>query len=65
MDVGEHFGDGWAVLRRFGLQPTLRKSAEQVNKDCVVAIPGVEQNLKQALICSLGHGPHRFDLMTN
>jgi len=64
VDVGEHFGDGWTVSHRSGFQSAFRESAEQVDQDCIVAIPRVEQNLKQALICNLRHGSHQSGWMT-
>ncbi len=55
VDVCEQLRDGWAALHRPGLQPALGESAEQVEQDGVVPVPGVQQSLKQAMVCYIRH----------
>src|SRR6266446_5857198 len=55
VDVCEHLRDGWAALHRPGLQPALRQRAKQVDQDGVVPVPGIQQSLKQALVCCVRH----------
>src|SRR6516164_11514889 len=50
VDVREQLRDRWAALHRPGLQSAFRERAEQVDQDGVVPVPGVQQNLKQALV---------------
>src|SRR5207248_9247616 len=49
VDVCEQLRDGWTALHRLGLQPALRKSAEQVDQNGVVPVPGIQQSLQQRL----------------
>jgi len=53
VDVGEEFGDGWAVLHRFDLEGALWKGGEQVDEDGVVPVPGIEQDFENALVLRL------------
>src|SRR5215472_7607061 len=50
VDVSEEFGDGWAVLHRFEFKAAVWKSAQQVDEDGVVPVPGIEQGLYDALV---------------
>ncbi len=40
--VGKQLSDGWAAVHRPDLQPAFRDSAEEVDQDRVVPVPGVE-----------------------
>src|ERR1700693_2408639 len=50
VDVCEHLRDRWAALHRPDIHLALWDGAEQVDEDVVVAVPGVEQSLKYALV---------------
>ena len=55
VDVCEQLRDAWAAFDRPGLQAALREGAEQVEEDGVVPVPGVQQNVEQALVWSIRH----------
>jgi hypothetical protein len=44
-----------ATVGHSGLQPVFQEDAEQVEQDGVVAVPGVEQRLEQALVRGFRH----------
>src|SRR5208283_206583 len=59
VDVYEQLRDGWAAQHRPSVKFALRECAVQVEQDGIVAVPGVEQSLKQVLVWCV-HNPYRL-----